>query len=76
MAALACVVGTVAEPAKRMEDVHEMRMRVVPERGDLGPLEGDRRTLGIVFVIGGNIARGIKYPGKVPGQRLDPLCRC
>jgi hypothetical protein len=42
----------------------------VQQRGDLGPLEGDRRTLGVVLVIGRDIGRGRENALQVAPQLL------
>ena len=74
-AALAHAVGAVGHPRDRGVDVDEMGPGLVPEGVDLGPLECDRRALGIVLVVGVAVARRVHDPVEVARQRRQPVER-
>ena len=49
------------------------RARLLDQRADLGALEGDRRALGVVLVVGVGVGGGLDDPGVVADQAGEPL---
>jgi hypothetical protein len=65
-------VGAGRDPLEGLVDLGEMPLDLPDQRVDLGTLEGDRRPLDVVLVIGVGVPGGLHDAGEVTPQAREP----
>src|ERR1039458_8634787 len=71
-APLAPPVTALPEPVQRLIQLGQVAVRLVEQSGQLGPLERDRGTLGIMLVVSGDPCGRLHDAVELPPERGDP----